>query len=438
MPPVDTHADHAADVAAPSPRRPQRFGRYGEVLSIRTFRLFWTSQLLGSMGSSIAEVALPLLVYELTGSAKLLSLLFVIQVLPRILLAPIIGIIADRFDRRRVLLVADLSRAVLVSFIPFFHSTLPIAILAGLISIGTAVAHPTESAATPTTVPNDMLVPALSLVQVSRQFMRVLGPALGAALIGTVGPGPTMWVQTVCYGGSFVMMLRVMLPPNAPEGDAARPTFASSRADMIEGFKVVLHTPIVRGITATECLWQLIGAVMVIAGVILTHQTLDLGDRSGLVYGLLMASLSSGAVIGALLASRMESVLGRPKLMLIGYLGPLMFVPIGLGLPLPGIFLCWFGLGFTDAWAVIGMQSYLAEAVDSNLRGRVFATWGAVLTIGSLIGYPLLGWITPILGAPMTFTVIGLTVGLGGPLLLVVTGAMRDVLGSRLAAPSAE
>jgi MFS family permease len=101
-----------------------------------------------------------------------------------------------------------------------------------------------------------------------------------------------------------------------------------------------------------------------------------------------------------------------------------MLVPAGVTPPLPVLFVCLFLLGFADAWAVIAMQAYLAEAVPDALRGRVYAAWLGVVTLAGAAGYGVVGWLTPRLGPPATLALVGALVGIGGPLLLLLTGAI--------------
>jgi MFS family permease len=108
------------------------------VLSIPAFRRLWLAQLGSQLGEAIALVAMPLFVYGLTGSAELLSLIFILQLLPRVVLAPIAGMLADRLDRRRIVLGADLARAGLVALLPFTDRTWQIALLAMLVAVGNA------------------------------------------------------------------------------------------------------------------------------------------------------------------------------------------------------------------------------------------------------------------------------------------------------------
>ena len=122
------------------------------MLAIPAFRRLWLAQLGSQLGEAIALVAMPLLVYGLTGSAELLSLIFILQLLPRVVLAPIAGMLADRLDRRRIILGADLARAGLVALLPFTDRAWQIALLAMLVAIGNALARPAELAAVPMVV----------------------------------------------------------------------------------------------------------------------------------------------------------------------------------------------------------------------------------------------------------------------------------------------
>src|SRR5262249_43465898 len=150
-------------------------------------------------GEAISQAALPLLVYRLTESAGIMSVIFVIQMIPRALLAPVAGLLADRLDRRRLMIGASLMRAVGVAILPLSTETWQIAAIAAFASIGTTITQPAELAATPMVVPAKQLVPALSLTQVTGGITRIVGPAIGAGLISLAGPKPAFWTQTVCF-----------------------------------------------------------------------------------------------------------------------------------------------------------------------------------------------------------------------------------------------
>ena len=392
------------------------------MLGIAAFRRLWLAQLGSQLGEAIALVAMPLLVYGLTGSAELLSLIFILQLLPRVVLAPIAGMLADRLDRRRIILGADLARAGLVALLPFTDSAWQIALLAMLVAVGNALARPAELAAVPMVVSPGQLVPALSVSQMAASIVRIVGPALAAGVIAAAGPRPAFGLQSLCFLVAAGCIAGVVLPPVDRAETTTR--LAALRREITDGLRVVRDNPIVRGITAVEMLWQLVAAALVVGILVLVEETLHLGDDADTVFSLLTATFATGTALGALVARSVEKRIGRTRLMAIGYLAPLMLVPAGLTPPLPVLFACLFVLGFTDAWAVIAMQTYLAEAVPDAMRGRVYATWIGAVTLAGAAGFGLVGWLTPRLGPPMTLALVGALVGFGGPLVLVATGAI--------------
>ncbi len=399
---------------------------YRDVLANRRFRRLWLVQLVAGLGEALASVAMPLLAYKITGSEALVGLIFVVQLVPRVLLAPVAGVLADRLDRRRVMLGADLSRAFLVMLLLFATSAWQIGVVAGLVAAAGALARPAEMAAVPMVVSRTDLVRALAIFQVSGSVVRVAGPAIGAGLVGVAGPAPAFGIQAVCFFCSSALLWRFTLPVvervTAPGG-----FFITARREAWEGIRVVWTNRIVRGIAAVEALWQVTVAAMFVTSVVFLEQTMRLGDRGDSVYALLTATFSGGAALGAVAAGRLERRIGRARLMAVGYLAPLMLAPLALTPPLPVVFACFFILGLADAWAVIGMQAYLAEAVPDALRGRVYAGWSAAVYLGGAIAFGAVGWTTHRLGPPATMAIAGLLVGCGGPLLLLLTGALAAI-----------
>ena len=397
---------------------------FGDVLAIPAFRRLWLAQVGSQLGEGIALVAMPLLVYGLTGSAELLSLIFVLQLLPRVVLAPMAGMLADSLDRRRIILAADLARAGLVALLPFTNSAWQIAVLAMLVATGSALARPAELAAVPMVVSPGQLVPALSISQLAASIVRIVGPALAAGVIAVTGPRLAFGLQSLCFLASAGFIFGLVLPP--VERKDRTTCVDAVHWEIAEGLRVVRDNPIVRGITAVEMLWQLVTAALVISILLFVEETLRLGDDAATVFSLLTATFAAGTALGALVARMVEKRLGRMRLMAIGYLAPLMLVPAGLTPP-PVLFACLFILGFTDSWAVIAMQTYLAEAVPDAMRGRVYATWLGAVTLAGAAGFGVVGWLTPRLGPPMSLALVGSLVGFGGPLLLLATGAMAAI-----------
>jgi dTMP kinase len=338
------------------------------------------------------------------------------------------GMLADRADRRRLMLFTNLGRAALVGLLPFADSGREIAPLAGAMSVLSAMLRPAETAAVLSVVSGDRLVPALSLSQVTQSVARVAGPAAGAGLIGLAGVGPAFAVQSICCIAAALLILGVRLPPVAQQpATASWPRMVWREA--WQGFAIVWTNRIVRGITAVEALWQVNVAALVVTTIVLLERSMGYGERTDSIYGLLTATRNGGAALGALVAGRVERRIGRMRLMAIGYLAPLLAMPAGLTPPLAVLFACWFSLGLADAWAVIGMQAYLAESVADSLRGRMYASLNAGIYLGAAGAFAAVGWLTAHVGPPATLIATGLVVGIGNPLVLLAAGAiaaMRD------------
>ncbi len=402
---------------------------FGALLSDANLRRLWFTQLFSSSGESLAQIAMPLLVYEITGSARMVGLIALVLILPRVILAPITGLLADRLDRRRLMIGADCLRLVLVSLVPLTTDIWQLGILAVAIAVGNATGRPAELAAVPSVAGPDRLVSALSLVQVSNGIIRIAIPAAGAGVIATFGPGPAFWIQSACFAGSLIALRRLYIPSDgSAEGvTSIQGILRSAKREMWQGLRTIRDIPIVRGVTASEAIFQLATSAMTIAGLIYTQETLDLGDNASAAFALMTTFLASGAVLGATVARRIEQQIGRPSMMALGYAGP-FFLAIAFFEPgMPVIYAAWFTFGFLDALAVISFQAYLAEATPANERGRMYAAVGAMVALASALAYYGMGWITPWLGAPLTFALAGITVGIGAPGLLWVSGALRSV-----------
>jgi MFS family permease len=347
-----------------------------------------------------------------------------------VVLAPITGLLADRLDRRRLIIGADSARLVLVSLVPLTTSIWQLSLLAVLIAVGNATGRPAELAAVPSVAGPQRLVATLSLMQVSNGIVRIAMPAAGAGIIAAVGPGPAFWIQALCFAGSLLALRKLVIPNLEGEPETAndiRSLLSAAKDEMWSGIQAVRDIPIVRGVTLSESLFQLVMGAMTVAGVVYTQETLLLGERAEAAFALMTASLSAGAVLGAFGAHRVERRIGRPVMLALGYLGPFFLITALFQPQMPIIYAAWFGFGVLDALAVISFQAYLAEAVPERLRGRVYAAWGALVSLSAALAYYGMGLVTPWLGAPLTFAVAGIVVGFGAPLLLLSSGAIRSV-----------
>ncbi len=413
---------------------------YRAVMMIPDFRYLWIGSTFAFIASAISQVALPILVYDLTKSASLMSIILIVQLIPRAILSPFAGVLADTFDRRRLMLGSCVIQGIGVFFIPFAVEAWHVAALSAVIGFGAVVYGPSEMATVPTIVAPNQLVTALSAVQVASALTRIIGPAIGAGMIAASGTDLAFWAQALLFVAAIVALLRMQL--SAPvEMDAIDSAGAFARflwTEAKEGVRVVWQVPIVRAVCGTEGIWTLSLAALSVTTVVYVKEELDLGDRSDLTFGLLAVSISLGAVCGALVARRIEQRGKRLLLLLVGYFAPLLFVPVVFDPPLAVLFVCWFLLGFADAWLVIAMFAYVIEGVPAHTRGRVFAIWNGIIALASVGTFALVGWVTEQLGPQTTFMLVGVTVALTSPLLLWASGALASVRNPRPAVVAGE
>lgn len=417
------------EIESESQHAPAPDSGYRAVMAIPQFRYLWIGSTFAFIATAISQVALPILVYDLTKSASLMSIILVVQLIPRAILSPFAGVLADTFNRQLLMLGSCIIQGVGVFFIPFTTEAWQVAALSAVIGFGAVVYGPSEMATVPTIVEPNQLVTALSAVQVASALTRVIGPALGAGLIAASGTDLAFWTQGLLFLAAIAALLRMRLPASEDQyilGEA-REFVRYLWTEAQEGVRVVWRVPIVRAVCGTEAIWTLSLAALSVTTVVYVKEELDLGDRSDLVFGLLAVSISVGAVFGALVARRIEQRGGRLLLLLVGYFAPLLFVPAVFDPPLPVLFGCWFLLGFADAWLVIAMFAYVIEGVPANTRGRVFAIWHGIISLASVGTFALVGWLTEQMGPQVTFMLVGLTVALASPLLLWASGALDSV-----------
>ena len=411
---------------------------FTELLRDPGIRRLWLASNFADLGAEIARIALPLLVFAMTGSAGLLGAVYVVTMLPRIVLAPFAGVIADRIDRRRVMLMADAGRMVLVCLLPFAGQVWQITAIATISAVFTAIAGPAEQAAVPMVAGETRLLQAISLSQISRATIGVVGPSIGAVLVGLLGAGPSFFAQGVCFAVSLMIVFGLRLPPSSmpAEGPSSLPAWWH---ELTLGFRITWRQRVLRGVVGAEMVWSGAGVVLIVGLVAYTERTLQLGDRAGVAFAILTAAFSAGTVVGGLLASRVQQRFGRPFMLGFGYCAPALLALIWLTPPLPVVFTLLFLFGLSDSWLVVAFQQVIVERIPDAQRGRFYAAFSALTALSWAGWNGGLGTLIDRIGASSAFLFVGITCGVGCPLIIMLSGAIRELLSyDRPATPSVE
>jgi MFS transporter, DHA1 family, staphyloferrin A biosynthesis exporter len=242
---VNPHARF--DVAVPErPPGAAWRGRFlGAVVQHAVFRRLWLGALAASVGQWMQQVALGWLAIVMTNSPGFVGIVTFSAGLPFLVIAPFGGALIDRVDRRRLMLTCQvlacflatmLAVDVMSGFVQLWH--LPVAaFLNGSLQ---ALLIPTQPSLVPALVPRENLPNAVGLMSAGQNMTRVVGPSVAGIVIGTIGVGPTFLAQAVAIAASFVLVLRIVLPPRSPRAAGGRGVF--------DGIRLVASRPDLRSL----------------------------------------------------------------------------------------------------------------------------------------------------------------------------------------------
>ena len=371
----------------------------------RNYRIYWFGQIGSLVGAWMQSVALPWLVLELGGSPLQLGMVLALMFAPSMFLAPIGGVLADRVDKRRVLMivnvVAMLQAALLFGLaatghVEIWHVYL-LALLAGFVN---AIEMPVRQAFAAELVPSDDLVNAIALNSTSFNLSRVIGPAIAGVTIAAFGVAINFGINAVSY--LFVLIALWMLDSGSMRHIARPDRFPSIRASLAEGVRYAIATPTV--------LWPLVllGGMATFA---MNFQTLlplfarDVLNLDSGGYGALFAAMGAGSLVGSLILAFATSQ--RPMLALILGGGAVFLVlELALGFvrsPLAAVPLV-AGIGLASMLMVNTINVTIQNSVPDALRGRVMALYVTVFAGTAPLGGLLAGALAQGFGAAFAFS----------------------------------
>ncbi|MBI4234521.1 MAG: MFS transporter [Chloroflexi bacterium] len=311
---MDQHAGHAALSAEPRARVPRL--RTFTSLRHRNYRFLWGSTLFTSAGNWLQQVTLGWLVYDMTGNAFLVGALQGARAVPFLVAGPIGGVLSDRMDRRKLLIVNQVFLGLLaVGFAMLVSSgraqvwhLFAFTILSGA---GWALNNPLRQALVPNTVPREDLMNAIALNSVAFNVNRVTGPAVGGLLIAFFGPGTNFFIQAACYAGVALMVFPIRLPYQ----NLAAGRRASAVSDLVEGLRYVVKEQTTLALILVAMIPSLFmmpftsGLMPVFA-----KDVLKVGPEG---LGLLLSVFGVGALVGTMTLASLGNV-SRKGLLVLG------------------------------------------------------------------------------------------------------------------------
>ena len=364
-------------------------------LRIRGFRLFFTGQLVSQVGNWLTLIAQTLLVLELTDSGIALGLLAAAQFGPVLLFGGYAGLIADRIDKRRLLLLVQ-AFAMLQSFVLAglaFLDDPPVAaiyVIAAFGGLATAFDNPARRSFVVELVPRDQITNAVSLNSALMTGSRVIGPALGGLLVATVGFGWAFLVDGVSYVAVLVALWRI-----DPAEIRKAPVTPRGKGQVRAGLRYAWSLPELR---VPLLMMAVIGTVAFNFQTVLPlFAVRDLGGTD-LTFSLLMSVVSVGSLAGALRAARRGEVnVHVVSLAAMGFGVSMLALAVAPGTAFA--FAAGVVMGFTSISFMTSSTAIVQLRADPMMRGRVLALQAIVFLGSTPIGGPIVGWISETFGA---------------------------------------
>ncbi len=388
---------------------------------LRGNRDFWVvlvGQGVSSFGDAITNTALPLLVLALTGSGLAMGVVGVLTTLPDLVLGLPAGAYADRWDRRRMMFLADLGRAGLTALIPIsvwldgptlaliFLVTFPLNALR-------VVWLAAFTAAVPGLVGRGQIPRANAIFEAFFNVGWIVGPALAGFLAATIGPGATIALDALTFAVSAAALLLVRRPLK-PE---ARTEPSHLVADIREGIAFVVRHPTLRAVIA---LWTTTSVIYAgLTSALIFYITIDRGYGSDVV-GVVLSAFAVGSLGGSLLAARMAFRAVGPVMLVGAVVMGLTLIVVALDVPVAVLAAAAFVAGILNANVLVSYLTLRTQLSPDALLGRVGAT-ARTLSVGMMpIGALLAGALLDAIGGTATLVLMGsasIAAGLGFALL---------------------
>jgi MFS family permease len=364
-----------------------------------SFRYLWFGQIASLLGDWFNLIASAALLAQLTGSGFAVGSLFAVRMLAPFLISPLAGVVADRCNRKHVLILSDLFRAVTVCGFLLVREPQDVWLLYTLTAIQLALGgffFPARNAILPDIVSSRELGTANAINATTWSVMLAFGAALGGLVAGTWGIYPAFIIDAFSFIVSAVILLGVQYR-KVPETASAsgRGLFETAVVQYLEGLaylrnnRLILVTALHKGVTAL-----VFSSGYQVVKVVIGRSLFPLGKAGGISLGLLFSAAGLGTGIGPI-AARVWTA-DRPERLRLALFAGYLLSALGLGISsllinLQTVLLGSLGAGIGGGIIWVFSTQLLLQSVPGKVRGRVFATEFAIFTLLSTFGVTATG-----------------------------------------------
>jgi MFS transporter, DHA3 family, macrolide efflux protein len=379
-----TPADVPGVVAPAAPPSPF------SVFRRRDFRLLWTAQLVSTVGTALADLAAGILIFRETHSALSVGLMFMATSIPTLLVGLVAGVFVDRYDRRKIMVVADLLRAVIVAAIPLiFLLHLSVALLyvaVALVSTISQFFNPANDAVLPEVATDEELAAANSWIMISSFGSTSLGFALSGLLATAFDINWAFWLDSLTFLFSAACLLFVRVGKIEAEGDTSVGVVV---ANLKDGIATLAGTPVLRSLFIS-------GVPVFLAfglwNVLLLPFAIRALGATEFEYGLQEGLTSVGFVVGSLMMAKYADRLREGTWIVVAFIGMgITGILYGLSTSIVVAIVLVTISGFLNAPSSIARRVIMQRQTPREMRGRVFSAFAVLRDVMFLVGISLAG-----------------------------------------------
>jgi len=373
----------------------------------RNFQLFFSGQLISLIGTWMDNVAEAWLVYRLTGSSLLLGTVSFAGQIPVLLMAPVAGLVADRLNRRKVVIATQVSSMVLAFILSFLTLSKRVTVgqvivLALLMGVVNAFDIPARQSFLVEMVGRQDLMNAIALNSSMFNAARIIGPSIAGLLVASVGEGWCFFANAVSYFAVIAGLLMMRVPPRPISREKASPF-----EHIAEGFRFVRSTVPIRSLLLLIGLVSLVAMPYAVLMPVFAARILHGNART---LGILMGAAGVGALSGALMLAARRGVSGLGRVVAIAcasFGASLILFSLSRWWVLSALLL--IPVGFSVMTQMGSTNTLIQAMVPDRLRGRTMAVYSMMFMGMAPFGALLSGALAERMGAPRTVALGGVT-----------------------------
>ncbi len=346
----------------------------------RDYALLWAGQLVSNLGDAFHSLALLWLVKELTGSALLMGTVMAFYTIPMVVVGPVAGVVADRMEKRRLMILSDVIRAVLVGALALLYGLrlLPVeVVIIFALATGTATAFfvPAGQGSLVFLVEPDELTQANSFAMVTRQISQLVGPVLAGLVVAAWGVAPAFWADAASFMVSVIALVAMRFRSQAESGGT---TLMGVWRDMKAGFGTMARHPIIRWIFPLGIVINFLLGPGPVLLPIYAEQISTLGVAA---LGFIQSAMGAGMLAGSILIGTAGARWPKGRTVIFGLLGiGLAVIGSGLARNLGPAIMAFGVMGLFTVTVNVPIMTLIQQETPPEQQGRIFSALMAAAT----------------------------------------------------------